>query len=1109
MEQFSENNPNPMLSVSKDGTVLWSNEVGEPLLREWDMKVGEKLPSGIGDFAQKVISQNSPQRMEVKVGKKSILIVFHPLPNEERVYISGFDISDQKEIERKLRESENKYRNIVETSVEGIWIFNAVSETTYVNEKMAEMLGYNREEMIGSFIWDFAYEEDKDIFQLKLANRKLGIDEVYELKLVRKDGSPLWVSVSAKGFFDDTGKFEGSVGMFTDITERKRVEKALKESEEKYRIVTDNTHDWEFWLGPDGHFLYISPSCERVTGYAVWEFMNNPDLLQEIIHPDDRLAFLQHKHAMPSSSHGDIEFRILTKDGETRWIHHMCQPIYDDKGRYAGNRGSNRDITERKLAEEILAFERSQLLSIFDGMDDVVYVTDPYTYEVLYANKAMKEKFDGDLVGGICYREFQRRESPCNFCTNPIILKERSKPYHWEYYNPMVDRYFIIMDRIIKWPDGRDVRLEIAKDITERRNAEEALKKAHENLEEKVKERTSELEEAYKSLKESEKGLAEAQRMAHIGNWKWDIATDKAYWSEEMYRIFKRDPQKLAPSLKEYLSYIHPDDLNYYCKINDYTRKVPTSGLDFRIVLANGEERTIHIKSDFIFNNENNPIQVKGIVQDITERKKTEEEIRYLANIVESSKDAIVTVSLDGIVTSWNKGAKQIFGYTDEEILGKKVSMLEPDNRRGEIKYFIEEIRQGKKIKLYESSRLKKDGTIIIISGTLSPVLDTSGKLVAISIIARDITDKKSAEEKLRDSEEKYRNIVETANEGILITDKENIITYVNQKLVDMLGYKLENFIGSPIWGFISEEYRPIVKQNLEKRMQGISGSYELKLIQKNGSPLWTFLNAKPLLNKDGKYVGAMSMLTDITERKKAEVAMAEIEIARKKEIHHRIKNNLQVISSLLDLQADQFKNKECIQDYEVLEAFRESQARVISMALIHEELYKGDGFETLNFSPYIQELAENLLQTYRVGNIDISLKLNLAENPFFDMDIAVPLGMIVNELVTNSLKHAFLGINKGEIQIKLSREENGKSINEKDKSTNFILTVSDNGIGIPENINIEDLDTLGMQLVISLIDQLDGELELKRDNGTEFIIRFIVEEKDNQASMAAPDLIE
>src|SRR5665647_3431129 len=243
LEQSSATNPNPVVSVGKDGSVLYSNAAGEPLLHEWGARVGEKLPSSIGDLVRRVISQNSPEKMEVKVGKRVYLVAFHPLPDEECVNIYGFDISYQKELEEKLRESEIKYRNIVETSVEGIWIFNAVSETTYVNEKMAEMLGYTREEMIGRFIWDFAYEEDKGIFQVKLANRKQGIDEVYELKLIHKDGSPLWVSVSAKGFFDDAGKFAGSVGMFTDTTDRKRVEEALRESEEKYRDLFETVQE--------------------------------------------------------------------------------------------------------------------------------------------------------------------------------------------------------------------------------------------------------------------------------------------------------------------------------------------------------------------------------------------------------------------------------------------------------------------------------------------------------------------------------------------------------------------------------------------------------------------------------------------------------------------------------------------------------------------------------------------------------------------------------------------------------------------------------------------------------------------------------------------------
>ena len=140
---------------------------------------------------------------------------------------------------------------------------------------------------------------------------------------------------------------------------------------------------------------------------------------------------------------------------------------------------------------------------------------------------------------------------------------------------------------------------------------------------------------------------------------------------------------------------------------------------------------------------------MKGIVQDITERKKAEEKIQTLANAVESSNDAIVTESLEGIITSWNKGAEQIYGYSAEEILGKNISILEPDNLKGEIKQLIEKIKQGKKIQHYETLRLKKDGTIINVSITLSPVFDASGKLVAISAIVRDITERIKAEEAL------------------------------------------------------------------------------------------------------------------------------------------------------------------------------------------------------------------------------------------------------------------------------------------------------------------------------------------------------------------------
>ena len=313
---------------------------------------------------------------------------------------------------------------------------------------------------------------------------------------------------------------------------------------------------------------------------------------------------------------------------------------------------------------------------------------------------------------------------------------------------------------------------------------------------------------------------------------------------------------------------------------------------------------------------------------------------------------------------------------------------------------------------------------------------------------------------------------------------------------------------GSVNWvNIIVSEDLPIKCKTMEHIMSDfeVSEEMEYRIHGKDGKIKWVREFIEHIPNSSGKEVKYQNWIYDITKRKIIEETIEKNdEIVRKKEIHHRIKNNLQVISSLLDLQSETFKDKECIQDSEVLKAFRESQNRVISMALIHEELYKGGGVETLNFSPYIEKLAENLFQTYSIGNNDISLNMDLVEKVFFDMDTAIPLGIIVNELVSNSLKHAFKGRDRGEIRIKLHREES-----EDCESTSFILTVSDNGVGIPENLEIEDLDSLGMQLVTTLVDQLDGELELKRNNGTEFTMMFTVTENKKSVLETTPQLIE
>ena len=179
-------------------------------------------------------------------------------------------------------------------------------------------------------------------------------------------------------------------------------------------------------------------------------------------------------------------------------------------------------------------------------------------------------------------------------------------------------------------------------------------------------------------MKESEKSLSEAQKMAHIGNWDRDLITGEVYWSDEMYHIFGRNPQESGVTYNEFLNYLHPEDRDYVDNVIKKGLKGEPIDIDHRIILANGGERTVHAQAEVIFDEKNIPIQAKGTAQDITERKKSEEKIQSLANIVESSNDAIGTISLDDIIISWNKGAEQVYGYSAKEILGKHTSIVTP-----------------------------------------------------------------------------------------------------------------------------------------------------------------------------------------------------------------------------------------------------------------------------------------------------------------------------------------------------------------------------------------------------------------------------------------------
>ena len=252
------------------------------------------------------------------------------------------------------------------------------------------------------------------------------------------------------------------------------------------------------------------------------------------------------------------------------------------------------------------------------------------------------------------------------------------------------------------------------------------------------------------------------------------------------------------------------------------------------------------------------------------------------------------------------------------------------------------------------------------------------------------------------------------------------------------------------------------------------------------------FFQAMPVTREDGKIIGVLETCRDVTEKEEAEQL-------QKKEIHHRIKNNLQIISSLLDLQAEKFTDKK------VAEAFKESENRIFSISLIHQELYETGKLNSLDFASYLYKLIDDLKKAYGIANNNIRINLNVS-SVFLWVDTAVSLGIIVNELFTNSVKYAFPSGDRGEIRISLTKENTGTELNGsgnlKENTSNntqndynsskfYKLVFADNGTGIPEEIDLINSDTLGLQLVYALVEQIDGHIELKRDHGTEFIILF------------------
>ncbi|WP_459921997.1 PAS domain S-box protein [Desulfatiferula olefinivorans] len=515
----------------------------------------------------------------------------------------------RKRSEQRLLANEAYQRGILQTAADGFWLLDTDGRVVDVNHAYCRMTGYERGELLGMRIRDIDAEETPETISARIERVIKTGSEIFETRHRRKDRSVFPVEITTTYLDERGGQF---ICFCRDLTKRKADDARLFLLGHMLDLAPAgiSIHDTE------GNFFFANAKSLELHGYE------NPDeFLKVNLHdldvPDYEALLAERFRNIAEQGEARFETKHYRKDSSTVFLEILARHI-DWEGRSAILNIAT-DITERKRAEEKLRDEREQLLSLFNSIDEVIYITDPSTCEILYVNDFFKKQLQqDDFLGSPCYEAFQGLDAPCPFCTNDIILKQKPEPYRWEFHNKKVDRHYAIVDRIITWADGRDVRFEMAIDITDRKKAEE-------------------------SLRESEQRLSLAVRSAGLGIWDWNVVTNEMTWDDQMFCLYGTTERPKSYGVEIWKKNLHPDDRDAaWDACLAALRGEREYDIAFRISRPDGAIRYIKANGIVLRDDAGNPVRMLGINYDITDRKKAEEDLRKSENRVRAKLNALL-----------------------------------------------------------------------------------------------------------------------------------------------------------------------------------------------------------------------------------------------------------------------------------------------------------------------------------------------------------------------------------------------------------------------------------------------------------------------------------
>jgi PAS domain S-box-containing protein len=949
----------------------------------------------------------------------------------------------------------------VESSLNAIAMAGLDARLLYANEAFLRLWGAgDRDEVLGrpaTEFWQDPAAAAAVVAALESEGRWQG-----ELEGRRFDGTSFTVSLAAHRVDDEHGRPLAMIGSFIETTDARRTRQALARSEARLAEAQRIAGVGDYALDVRAGEITWSDHAFRLVGLDPGTASPSLPLFLELVHPDDRERVRSTMEQALASTYADddngraglpaLDYRLVRPDGAVRSMHTEVSAELDAAGRPVFLHGTLQDVSAVARVERRLREEQEFTAAVIDHAGVLVVVLDREG-RIRRFNRACEE------LSGFRFAEVEGR-FPWETVLPPedaATIRAEAFEAHMRDPGKALRKYanhWVAKSGercLIEWTNtllldenGRPAHMvSIGIDVTEHQRTASALRK-------------------------SEFRLREAQRIARIGSWELDLVSGRLHWSDEIFRIFEIDPERFGASYETFLEAVHPDDRAAVdgAYTNSLENRTPYE-VDHRLLMFDGRIKWVHERCESSWDDAGRPLRSVGTVQDVTERRRmeaaVEREARRNELILQTALDGLVVLDLKGRIREANPAYCSQVGYSRAELLGMRVQDLEVVESAEEVAAHMEKLARDGHDRFATRHR-RKDGEVIDVEVSANLVDTGEGGFVFSSI--RDITDRVQAGAELAASRAHLQAIIDHEPECVTLLDRDGRLLDMNPAGLAMIeAGSLDVVRGRSVSELVVPDDRAAFDEMISAVPRGEHRRLAFSIRGLAGRTRHVESHSVPLWDDSGCSVKAiLSVTRDITEQRQAALALEqsleEKEILLR-EIHHRVKNNLQILSSLLHFQAKR------VRDPEDLAAFVEGRERLLAMILVHEKLYQSRSLARLDLADYLRSLVDCLQLSFRNRDVRIDVRVD-SDAIELPVELALPSGMIVCELLTNVVKYAFPGAPGGAATVAARRT--GDQVG---------LSVADDGVGLPPGFDPEQQETFGWQLVRSLVVQLDGRLEV------------------------------